>query len=237
MRHALISLVLLGACAPNGDEGILVTKNVVPGAGCSFVGDISEGFFPDGQWSSTASTGYLFHPQMQSRITALPGEENERTIVIQAANVDLTVDSSLGLNLDDGLLHFKAPFSVPLPPIVGGTLTSADGEFQLIPPEIVDAVVAANPTAGQPAGPGNPTFSTLIQASFVVVGKMSGNDVTSQPFVYGVTLSNNVVVQEAGPCPVTTGTVAPGNPCNPFQDGLVTCCTTGNALVCPAPMM
>ncbi len=230
---AFASLIVVGAagCADSGDEGILVTKNVVPGTGCTFLGDMTEGFFPNGQWSTLSPGGYLFSPQMNSRITALMGEENERTIIVDAADIDLTIDPSL--NVDSSLTHFKAPFSVPLPPIVNGSLTTADGQFQLIPRGVIDAVIAANPNVNDENAP---TFSTLIQATFTVTGKMSGQDVTSQPFQYGVTLANDVVVQRAGACPVAGGTtINTGNPCNPFQDGLITCCTDmNNDLICPA---
>lgn len=235
MHRLLASIVLIGAaaCAPNGDEGILVTKNVVPGQNCTFLGDSAEGFFPEGQWSTLSPGGYLFHPQLQSRITALPGEENERTVIVEAANVDLTIDPAL--NIDPALTHFKAPFAVPLPPVVGGSLTTADGEFQLIPHEVIDTIIAANPNAADPHAA---VFSTLIQASFVVTGKMSGSDVTSQPFAYGVTVGNNVVVDDVGACPIPSGVlVQPGNSCNVYQDGIVTCCTKNNVRFCPGLAM
>ena len=101
---------------------------------------------------------------------------------------------------------------------------------------MIDAVIAANPNVNS-FDPGTPVFSTLIQASFTVTGKMSGEDVTSQPFQYGITLANDVVVQNVGACPAPAGvTINTGNPCNAFQDGLVTCCTdaASNALICPA---
>jgi hypothetical protein len=235
-RLSLLILVVVGACAQNGtDGGILVTKNVAPGNACTFLGDTTEPFIPAGSLSTLGAAGYIFNPQMQSRITALPGEENERTIIVQGANVDLTVDPAI--SVDPAFTHFRAVFSAPLFPIVNGTQPVSDSSFQLIPPEVVDAIVAANPGAAQFPSDTNPAFATLIQATFQVDGLMSGEFVNSQPFNYAVTVGNSTGVTSLGNCPVMAGALNVGDSCNPFQDGLVDCCTSGTTLVCPAQTM
>lgn len=236
MQRALMTVLVLGtlgACADSGDEGMLLTRNVAPdGTSCSFTADPTEPFFSEGQWSILDPGGYLFHPQIQSRITALMGEELQRTIVVEGANIDLqVVDPDLAGFFDDSLTHFSTPFSAPLPP-----LGTADGEFQLIPHAFIDTLLANDTdlTSAQP-----PAFDMQIIATITVFGTMSGEQVTSQPFVYGVTLGNNIVVQDLGMCPldIQSSDVAKGNACNPFQDGLITCCEQGGGLLCPATTM
>lgn len=242
MQRLLVPIVFaaaLGACvASNGDEGIFITKNVAPGAGCTFTGAADEQFLAHGTYALGAPAPYQFHPQMQSRITAETGQEDARTILLRGARVDLEfADTTLFTAAElatlktSGATHFKSLFSAPLLPNGGIT----DGSFDLIPVALGDAVTAK-------AGAG---FRTEVIAKVVVFGDMSGDEVTSQEFQFPVTLCadcvTNLLTSPAGAplaCPVPDGTtVSPGNECNPFQDGTVDCClqTDGTAL-CPAPI-
>nr|HEX4316346.1 hypothetical protein [Kofleriaceae bacterium] len=235
-------LATVGACSDGGDEGILVVKNVVPQIGCTFTGDSSELAFATGEVNIHTTEGYLFAPQMQSRVISSMDDVQSRTVITTGANVDIEfADSTFGANVnaDPALTHFNQPFSVPLAPIVNDSPSVADGSFTLIPQQLVDAIGNSQSGAGSA---GAAEFSTLLLVDVQVLGTMSGNDVSSQKFTYGVTVGNKIVVQELGACPVTNGLVVnPGNACNVFQDGQVGCCrdTTNpdpiNNLVCPAP--
>jgi hypothetical protein len=231
-------------CADGGDEGILVVKNVEPGAGCTFTGELTESFFSSGEVSIQSTSGYLFAPQLESRIVAPMGDDGlDRTVITSGVNVNITfADSSVEsmLNLDSNLTHFNQPMAVMLDPVMAGVAVVSDGQFTLIPQGIIDALNKAMPGLG---AAGAAPFSTLLLADFQVLGTMSGENVTSQSFSYGVTVGNDVVVQEVGDCPAPAGTtILVGNACNVFQDGIVTCCrdTTNpdpnSNLICPAPL-
>jgi hypothetical protein len=224
---------LVGGCSSGGDEGILIVKDVSPSTGCMFLGESTEASLASGVISTLSPAGYLAAPQMQSRIISDTDDQLSRTVITDTVNVQLTfadptVASALsGLPAD--LTHFSVPMSVPLPPVIGGELTVADGTFELIPLDVITAL--ANMA-------GSDVFSTVIDTQFQVLGTMSGEEVDSQKFDFGVTVANNVVVDVVGTCPVATATnILDGNSCNPFQDGEVTCCTQNNELICPAVTM
>ena len=243
MQRPLVPLVFavaLGACvASNGDEGIFVTKNVAPGDGCTFTSDVAEQFLAHGSLDLYSPTPYKFHPQMQSRITATAGNEDQRTILLRGARIDLELadkalfsSTELASFKSTGLTHFQSLFSAPLPPNGG----IADASFDLIPAGLTAAIAAK-------VGDATMAFRTEVIAKVVVYGDMSGNEVTSQEFQFPVTVCNDCVVhvlKDAATgtpltCPVVAGTVvAPGNACNVYQDDPVDCCTMGTSLVCPA---
>ena len=94
-----ISFVLLvgslSACADKGDEGMFILNNTAPpvgrdvhahrrsGAAVHAAGEISR-------HAAAAATGYVLTPLIESRITAVMGDEAERTIHLEGANVTLT---------------------------------------------------------------------------------------------------------------------------------------------------
>lgn len=239
MQRALATLVTIsaavtGACvADNGDEGIFITKNVVPGDGCTFTASESEAFYAHGTLSTASPSSYRLNPQMISRISAAEGQEDQRTVILQGARVDIEfADPDLAAKLDiaglqaAGVTKFQALFTAPLSP--GGV---ADGSFDLITRRLIDEVIRVEPSAGMVGS----AFRTELIAKTVVYGDMSGSEVTSQPFQYPVTLCANCVVRVMGACPLPMGTMAEqGNPCNPYQDGIVDCCTSGTDVICPA---
>jgi hypothetical protein len=232
-----VSAAALAGCAANGgDEGLLVLKNVVPTAttgGCSFSSQETEISLVRGALDVSFGTGYDFIAQVKSRITALAGQESQRTVFTRGANVDISfVDANLftaaelaALNTKN-LLHFMQPFTAPIAPNGGVT----DVLFELIPAEL-----AINLTTKQ----GFTTTTAL--ASFTVVGDLAGGDVSSQKFQYTITLVNGGYRNVKGACSGLSASFSPrvGNPCNPGQDGLVDCCTDVDAMnrtvdVCPA---
>lgn len=228
----------LGGCvAHGGDESILVLKAVAPPATatagvCMFTSSETEPALAHGVLDVASGLGYQFVAQLESRITADIGQENVRTISVRGANVDLTFPDAgqLGAQIADlqqqGLLHFMAPISATLPPNGG----LADAPFELIPAGVASGVAAAlNPAAG--------LSSTVVQATFTIVGDLAGGNVSSQAFHYSVTLGKLILITDKGPCSTVSRSFAPrtGNPCAPGQDFAIDCCESSTtALQCPA---
>lgn len=231
---AVAASAALGGCAASGgDESMLVLKSVAPpttatGGVCSFTAAETEAGLVHGVLDVSAGLGYQFVAQVKSRLTAAAGQEDARTIFFRGANVDLTFPDAgtLGTQIADlqskGLLHFMAPISGALPP--NGSL--ADAGFELVPAGVATALNAA------------PGFtSTVVQATFTVVGDLAGGNATSQEFHYSVTLGKQNLRVNRGPCASLSksATVNGGNPCFPGQDFVIDCCTSPtNTTVCPA---
>ncbi len=229
MQHTFIPFALalsLGACtAGNGDEAILITKNVVAGDGCSFSSASGEAALLHGTISAYSPSGYRLHPQMLSRITAREGFEDQRTILTKGAHVDITfADTSLAGVGGGALTKFDSLFSAPLSPNGGVT----DGAFEAVPAALIDAIRTSKGTA---------TFRTELIVKATVFGEMAGDEVTSNEFQFPVTVCNDCVLNTIGACPSMAELANTGNPCNPFQDGVVDCCMSGANLVCPAPVV
>jgi hypothetical protein len=126
-----------------------------------------------------------------------------------------------------GTTKFRSLFSAPLAP--NGGLTSA--AFDLVP---TAALREIERKAGAIAA--GARLHAQIVATAQLYGDLNGSEVEGVPFVYPVTACNDCVVNVVGTCAATPATFKPrtGNPCNPFQDGAVDCCSNGAALVCPA---
>jgi hypothetical protein len=233
----LVTIVLISssaaACATNGGESIIVLKNVVPADGCTFNSSESEAFVTHGTLDLAFDHPYLFAGQMKSRVVlsadptgtgSTTSDIDAKTIFLRSANIDLAFPNPpfALTGLSPGLTHFKKLFSAVLRPE-----SITDATFELIPADLTKEILAIN------AAPPN----IEVEATFTIIGDMGGNSVSSQPFVFPVTLGNNLTLHNQGTCPLPKGTVVdPGNPCNIAQDGDVDCCTdaTTNTLVCPA---
>jgi hypothetical protein len=238
MQHTLLTIALaatLGACAAtNGDEGILITKNIAPGDGCTFTSDETEQFISHGMITVLSPQGYMINPQMVSRITALDDQIEQRTVIVQGARIDIAfADTTLFSTTElaelkaTGVTHFESAFSAPLRPNGGVT----DAGFDLFGRDLIDAVVAK---AGLPTS--NIPFRTELIATLTVFGDLAGDEVTSQEFKYPVTLCDHCIINDLGACSSvpTTATVRQGHPCGRFQDETVDCCETPDGLLCPA---
>jgi hypothetical protein len=233
----LAVVALVGGCvADSGDGGILVLRNVVADSMCGTLGNATEASRTHGTLDLLLGSGYLFIAQMKSRITALAGQEDQRTVITTGANVDVTFPNSTLFNDAElaelkasALTHFKSPFSQVILP--GGL---SDGSFTIIPGELARRVAVKAGLSNQ--------FRVEAVAMFTIEGDMSGERVTSQPFSYAVTLGNEVAVNVVAPCPLAKATmVRAGYACNPAQDGVIDCCASRNgdtivpgSLVCPA---
>jgi hypothetical protein len=75
-----------------------------------------------------------------------------------------------------------------------------------------------------------------VLANVEAFGDLQGTEIVADPYQYPVTICNDCVVNNLGACSaLPVGTIArTGNPCNPFQDGIVDCCEGTNGPVCPA---
>ena len=216
----LVLFVALG-CAKNGDEGMVLLANTAPsGTACTFTGDPTQPAFSQGEIFADSPDPYLLTPLIESRFTpAGSGENVDRSILLQGADVTLTASTageSVSLPSD---AQFTTTIAGTIAP--GGFLNVS---FPIIPSDIVQLFKSGS-------------TDTEIVANIVVFGDEGGGRVNAEPFGYQVTVCPEgapCVVENAGDCAGLTATVNPGNPCNPFQDGIVTCCTSGNTLVCPA---
>jgi hypothetical protein len=226
---ALASAAVTGCDADGTDGGILVLKNVFADTDCTATSLDSETGLSHGSLDVSIVTGYLFIAQMRSRITALDGQEDQRTIITSGAKIDISFpnstlfsDAELTQLHDQGLTHFKSLFTVAIAPNEGVT----DGPFTLLPIDLVEALAAKLPDAGS-------RVETV--ATFTIEGDMSGTTVTSQPFSYAIAVGRSITAGSIGNCPLPTGsTVRSGYACNPMQDSVVDCCTSNGKLVCPA---
>jgi hypothetical protein len=219
-----------GCLASGGDESMLVLKNVMPASGCTFSPAETETGITHGALDVQGRTGYLFTAQIKSRVTADAGQQDQRTILITGANVDIAFPGSMlftAADLDDlkarTLTHFKSLFASPLTPN-GGLL---DAQFELIPAELA-AAIAARKGFG----------SVVALATFKVVGAFPGDDSeqTSQAYQYPVTIVEQGLVVDRGPCAQLATAFMPrtGNACNPVQDFVVDCCSNATVRLCPA---
>jgi hypothetical protein len=213
----------LGGCPANnnGDAPMVVLNNSAVTQGsttCTLSGDPNQPFTSQGVISTLSPVPYLLTPLIESRITALAGQESQRTISLQGA--DVTLSSSVALP-STSFQSLASGFLAPN----GGTTNVT---INLVP---VDDITAIANTLGTNPG------SVEVVASVTLFGLLGGDRVDAVLFQYGVTVCNNCVVFDNGACPLTVTTARLGNPCNVFQDGNVDCCRDGNnALVCPGTL-
>jgi hypothetical protein len=217
---------LLGACADHGAESMVVLQNttVQTGTTCLLSGMTGQPFTSSGVISSASPSGYVASPLIQSRITQTTGDMAQRTIYLTGAAVTLSVPAgSTSITLDANEQSFFAPFSGDVPP--NGTVNVS---FDLVPESVITKVRALGATS---------SVSVEVLADVTVYGTFGGDSVKSMPWQYPVTICNDCVVFNAGPCATFSGQAMTGNPCNLFQDGQVTCCTLSTgSLLCPAMM-
>jgi hypothetical protein len=223
---ALSALVAMTGCVDTGDEGMII-RNVtaVSGDSCAFSGSPDQPFLAHGVVSSYSPVGYLFTPLIQSRVIADNDQQLQRTIQLRSANVRL-VEKARSVN--DGAPtqseatrgEFSTLFAGALPP--GGSVNVG---FDLIPPHILRTLIPAATTD---------RVSVQLVATVTVVGDFTGDEITSTPFQFPVTVCNDCIVVDNGACPMTLGSPRAGNACNPYQDGIVDCCRDdANNLICP----
>jgi hypothetical protein len=225
LRLAPIPLALLafgcdGVLAHTGDEGMIILGNTA---------------VAEGEINVLTEFPYLFEPLLESNITAPMGSELIKTITLAGADVTLTVENVTltGSNndpitpptvtLDDSDTAFQSLF--------GGTLapneSTANVGFPIVPLHAIDSINS------QIAATSDEVFNVTLDAHVTVYGLLGGSRIDAMPFDYPVTVCNgdSCVLDVAGPCPLSTAAAA-GDPCNIAQDISVTCCTSGDQLLC-----
>ena len=234
MRLLMIPLVVsaVSGCVDNNvDGGIFITKNLAPpsGTSCAFMANEGEPFLSQGTLDTRFSAAYVMHAQLKSRITASVTQLDQRTVLIQGANVSITfpnapasVTSAISA-LPADATQFRQLMSAPLAPNGG----ISDVSFVIISPAVSKAVFPLLSVDLQ---------SVVAVANITVDGLMGGGTITSQTFAYPVNLTTGLA-NDAGTCPLPMGfgTVRAGNVCGVAQDLPVDCCheVTGQ-LRCPA---
>ena len=201
--------VLVVGCADKGDEGFFILNNTAPpigGTSCTFTGDPTQPFIAAGEISYDSQQGYLFSPLLESRITAVMGQESTRTIHLEGANVTLQLANG------GTKQSFTVLFSGSLAPNNGTTNVS----FELVPKESITAL-------------GNVSQNVEIVASITPYGTLGGGRIDGEPFQYPITIiaRGNGIVESVGACSLMTFPMSTATPnaCNPYQDGVLTCCT------------
>lgn len=223
----LVPTVALAACVANdnSDSPMVVLQNsaIPPGQlTCTFLTTgVATPLLPFGVISTASTNPYLLAPLIQSRITAAAGQELQRTILIEGADVTLTVASPAGITLTGADGAFQSLFSGSVAPNMGTTQEI----MQLIPASAIATIAASA---------GTTAFHAQVVANVKVFGTLAGDRVESLPFQYGVTVCNDCIINNLGACPAA-GTIRIGDPCNIFQDSPVDCCTEASgSLTCPA---
>jgi hypothetical protein len=237
-RVTVVCAALLVGCAAQGDEGFVVLNNSVPDSSCALSGTKDQAFLSNGHILTISPAGYQLFPLLESRIDVADGQDpTTRTIDIRGARIDLSIESVQLTNatgqisniteqqrsmVDPLLLKFKQLRSGSLPPLGTANIGLEVVPWSLIP-QISRGITLA---AGD-------RFRAIVVATVVMYGEMGGDEVTSDRFVYPIEICNDCIANVVGPCPAAV--MVAGNPCNPYQDGTVTCCTDQmNRLVCPA---
>jgi hypothetical protein len=230
---------------------ILNNTAAPPTGTCMFTGDPAQPSLSHGIISTASPVPYLVSPLVQSRISTSVGVGSgtgsdhtaDRTIIISGANITLqvkaatlqtggmTTDITSQVTLTGANAKFRALFSGDVPP--GGF---ANIGFDLIPTSAIQEIVQKSGASAT-----NKMHAEVL-ATVTLIGAMSGNSVSGTPWTFPVTVCNDCVVVNSGgtanACPLTVSQPRTGNPCNPYQDGIVDCCldTTMN-LVCPGTHM
>jgi hypothetical protein len=235
LRVAALMPLALVACVDSGDEGIYILNNTaVTAETCSLSGSPDQAMIGHGLVNVSSPTAYVMTPLVQSRITnpAEGGaEEISRTGQLRGADVKLTIKA---VSIERGGQFMVTQPETALPPfsvLFSGSLKpggSVNAFVDVIPPATIRSIAQMSG-----ANLGTDSLNTEVLAEVTVKGDLNGNSIESQPFLFPVTICNDCVIVNTGACPMT-GTPRLGNPCNPFQDGVVDCCTdASNNLICP----
>jgi hypothetical protein len=252
---AIALLASAGCVADSGDEAFVIRNNLAAGdTSCAFTPQLTAASTSRGTLNTRSPDPYLLAPLIESRITAATGQESLRTVSLMGAKIDLAVgpitvvdgqgnttfscavegatpcfDAAASADLAaGGITRFRSLFSAPLAPNMG--LTAAT--FDLVPTTLVREIQRK---VGALAADAH--LRAQVVATARVYGQLNGSEVESPPFVFPVTVCNDCVVNILPTsCAQTPKSFVArkGNPCNPYQDGVLDCCQEGTSLICPA---
>jgi len=231
---ALLPLALV-ACVDTGDEGLYVLNNTaVTGESCALTGNPDQAMLGHGVIHVDSPTSYVLTPLIQSRIMPIEGVDDiSKTVQLRGADVRLTLEAvsierAEGFETTNPHTALGAPFSV----LFSGAVApgaSVNAFVDIIPPSVIRGVAEMSG-----ANLSTDRLNAEVLAEVTIKGDLNGSSIESQPFLFPVTICNDCVLRVVGDCAAFTGTASAGNACNPFQDGILDCCTSNGALVCPA---
>ena len=212
---ALAALGAFGGClANNGDESLFISRVLSPET-CTFTASADEPFLGSGLYKIGAEAPYIAPVQIESRISATAGNEVQRTVQLRGARVTLSFpDKDNQPDVDAGLLKFRTLFSGPVSP--NGGLT--DVYFPIVTPAFAKALSG--------------TKDIPILANIEIYGELGGDEVTSQTFVFPITMSAAVGAVTVGDCPLLSS-VTKASCFGAQQDTYIPCCTKpDNTVMC-----
>lgn len=234
---AAMSLVAVGCADEAGDGALRIIRNeFIDTDTCTITGSSTAPSRSIGAIEVFSPVDYQITPVVQNYATSSSGKYTaQRTAFLEGARVDLEFSdpnvftaAELTQMQTDGLTKFTSPFAAAVTPD-----NSTSGMiFSIVPIELL-AKISPKLSVTRP--------SVTITARMRVFGQMGGGEVQSESFVFPVRVCDSriagtacVIATVAGACGVATDPRV-GNPCNPFQDGPVDCCTSGTNVICPDP--
>lgn len=221
---AIAALTALAGCADGGDESLLILRNAVPNAGCELDPNTSR-FISSGLIDTDAELGYIFTPIVESLVTEQMGAE--RTVFLSGANVDIRFqgdifsDAELASLNEQAITSFSQSFASSLSP--GDRIAVG---FTIVPKRLLDEM-AGKLAAGE---------RTTVFADVSILGTVGGGAVESNTFTYPVDVCNGCTQNVIADCSALPAgfEAREGGTCQLLQDGIVDCCTSDGALICPA---
>ncbi len=213
------------ACAQDGgDKTVLITNNMAPADMCLLTPSEAGPFLAAGTLDLAGSGSYLFFPLIKNLTSSNDGTLlSNRTFFAEAFRITLTSsDSGTQAAIADADSYTALTgFSVaPDNSLFGASI-------QVLSRDVVDVLKARLARFER----------TSILASVEVIGKLSGDQVSSNAFAFPITVCVGCLVTDLGPCDMLDSAftvTSPGNSCNPGQDQAVQCCSTPQGNVCPA---
>lgn len=235
LRLAALMPLALVACVESGDEGLYILNNTaVTETSCSLSGDPEQAMLSHGIIHYLSPSAYVMTPLVQSRIQPVEGiDDQSKTVQLRGADIALTLKAFTVAHTDGTFTTTRPekmymPFSSLFSGAIG-PLASVNAFVDTIPPATLRQIAADTN-----ADLNTEAFQAEILATVVIRGAINDDTITSAPYLFPITVCNDCVVVNLGACPVMTAPRT-GNACNPFQDGVVDCCTdASNNLICPA---
>lgn len=217
-----------------GDGALRIIRNQAldDTAGCVVPSTLTTAGRFGGTIEVTSPVDYIMTPVIQNYAVSQSGKfVAQRTAFLEGAkvdisfaNADLFTAAELTQLTDDALIKFSTPFSAAVTPDNG----TAGLGFSVIPADLLRRIQPKLAAAGN---------TTILNVRVKVFGSMGGGEVESDAFYYPVTVCDGTkvpcVIASVFTCGTPDITVRKGNVCNPFQDGVVDCCTNGTTLMCP----
>ncbi len=232
---AVVSLVAVGlgaGCVDDAGDGALrIIRNqaIEEGEACAISPSLTNPSLSGGTIEASSPYGYLLTPVIQNFATSQGGKyTQQRMAFLEGARVDVSFPdpelftaAELAALAEDDLLKYSSPFSATIGPDSG----TAGVGFEVLPPALLARILPKLATAV-----GN---RTQVHLRIKVFGQMGGGEVESESYFYPVRVCDGCVIASTFTCGATGVTVREGNPCNPYQDGLVDCCVAAGQVYCP----